>query len=72
MTGGVAACLREEYGCTRKGESVKLSRAGLWTATWSLELSDASGSFGTGSGVNRFRSSTTERLDFAATSEGMN
>lgn len=63
----VTTCLREGYGCTRNGESVKLFRVGLWAVIWSLELSDVSGFIGTGSGVNRSRSRTAERLDFAAT-----
>ena len=63
----VTAGLREGYGCTRNGDSVKLLCVGLWAVIWPLELSDVSGSIGTGSGANRFRSRTAERLDFAAT-----
>jgi hypothetical protein len=67
MAGGVIACLREGYGCTRNGESVRLSLPGLSAVAWPFELPDVSGSIGTGSGVNRSRSRTAERLDFAAT-----
>jgi len=67
ISGVTTACLREGYGCTMNGESVKLFRVGLWAVIWSLELSDVSGFIGTGSGVNRSRSRTAERLDFAAT-----
>lgn len=67
IAGGVAACLREGYGCTTNGESVKLSRPGLWAVAWLSELPDVSGSIGAGSGVNKSLSRTAERLDFAAT-----
>ena len=54
------------------GESVRLSRSGIWGDMRSLELPDVSGSTGIGSGVKRFRSRTVEKLLDLATTEQVN
>ena len=58
------------YGCTTNGESVRMSRSGIWGDMRSLELPEVSGSTGIGSGVKRFRSRTVEKLlELAATAQ---